>query len=510
MVNPRPSLAGFCRALAATAALGSWAVSAQAPLDIRIALVIGNSAYPGRAALLNPANDARAMGDTLRSLGFTVVQVLDGHKEQMAQAIARVNEGLRGKQGVGMLYYAGHGLQLDWRNYMVPVDARLAGTGDVALQTVDVNRVMDAFKDAGNRLNILVLDACRDNPFDNQLATKGLAPVDAPPGTFMAFATTAGNVADDGDASSGNGLYTEFLLQELKKPAARVEDVFKRVGLQVRQKSGGRQVPTTSTNLDEEFTFDRGFGSRTPEKESARLERYNAEKAAWDRIKASQSADDFFAFLQRYPNGFISEIAQFRADQLNKPLLVAQVARDSVAVLASGANRFSLGDAYTLIITDLTTRVSRREVQQVTFADNERVEINGGATVYDQMGGLLKDDSGDKDPPMLMVPADISLGKRWRSVFQNRYANYNARTFVDFRAGALTEVEIAGTRLKVHPVQMEGFATTGPGSVAIKGSLWIEPQTMRMVRYDRELRVMGRVVDATRIEVADYRPARRP
>ena len=506
-----PSLTLSLRGTALTALTVAglcFSARAQAPLDIRIALVIGNSAYAS-APLVNPQNDARAMGEALRGLGFTVIELRDGQKRQMTEAIARARALLQGQRGIGMLYYAGHGLQHEWRNYMVPVDATLKQASDVPDQTVDVNSVTDAFKAAGNRMNILVLDACRDNPFDNTFATKGLAPVDAPPGTFMAFATAAGNVAEDGDNTSGNGLYTTFLLQELKKPASRLEDVFKRVRLQVRQKSQGRQVPTESSNLDEEFSFDKGFSRGVQERESVRLALYNAEKAEWDRIKSSQSADDFFAFLQRYPNGFISEIAQFRADQLKAPQLKVQLGRDGIVTLASGASRFAAGDEYTLISTDLLTRISRRDLQTVTFADKVRVEINNGATVYDQMGGLLQDDSGVKDPAMLLVPAEIALGKKWRSTFQNRIGPFDAKTFVDLKVAALEEIDIEGTRLKAFQVQMEGYAVVSSYALSIKGSIWVEPLTMRMVRYDREVRAGGRLIDATRIEVTGYKPVRR-
>ena len=485
-----------------------FTAQAQAPLDIRIALVIGNSAYPG-SPLINPVNDSRAMGDALRRLGFTVVELENAQKLEMLQAVTKVRDALKGKQGVGMLYYAGHGVQLDWLNYLVPVNARVRKSDDVPGQTLGIDSVMEAFKEAGNRMNIVVLDACRDNPFDDKVATKGLAPIDAPPGTFMAFATSAGNVAEDGDAASGNGLYTQFLLQELKAPAARLEDVFKRVKLQVRQKSEGRQVPTDSSNLDEEFSFAGGFSKAARLSESARIERYQVEKAAWDRIKASQSADDFFAFLRLYPNGFISEIAQFRVDQLKTPLLVPQLARDGLATLASGKNRFSLGDEYTLITTDLITKIVRSEAQKVTFADNQRVEINNGVTVYDQMGGLIKDTSGVKDPAMLLVPADIALGKQWRSSFQNRISQFDARTYIDFKVVSLEDLGIAGTVQKVFKVDMSGFATINGFTASFKGTAWIEPQTMRLVRYDREVRYSGSLLDATRIEVTNYRPARR-
>ena len=258
--------------------LAAVAAGAQAPNDVRIALVIGNAAYPGDAALTNPANDARAMADTLRQLGFTVVELRDGKRAEMADAIARVRESLKGRQGVGMLYYAGHGLQLDWHNYMVPVDARLARASDLPAETIDVATVIDAFRGAGNRMNILVLDACRDNPFGSKSSGKGLAQLDAPPGTFLAYATAPGNVAEDGEAASGNGLYTQYLLQELRKPTTKIEDVFKRVRLHVRRASEGRQIPWESTSLEDDFYFNDGQKFTIKTEELDRLARQAREK----------------------------------------------------------------------------------------------------------------------------------------------------------------------------------------------------------------------------------------
>ncbi len=490
-------------------AIVSASVSAQAPVDERFALVIGNAAYPGGAALANPGNDATAMTATLKALGFRVLEVRDGKRKQIMESVAVMREQLQGKQGVGMLYYAGHGVQYDWRNFMIPVDAGLEDAADIPASTVDVGIVLEAFKVAGNRLNIVVLDACRDNPFDNKLATKGLAPMDAPPGTYMAFATTPGNLAADGDAQFANGLYTRFLLEELKKPLARVEDVFKRVRLQVRIHSAGRQIPSESSNLDEAFSFDTGFAKAEPENSNLRQQRYETERSDWNRIKASQHAVDFFDFLQRYPNGFISEMAQFRADQLQRPLLVAQHWRDGVSSLASGTNRFAEGDQYTLLTTDMLTGIVRREVQRVSFADNHRVEINGGATVYDQMGALVRDDSGIKDPPIMMVPADISLGKRWSATFVNRIAGYNARVNLDFKTLALEDLNIPGARIKTYKVSIAGFANLGGMNGHFTGTLWIEPTTMRLVRYDRMLRGGGRILDSSSQMVVDYHPVPR-
>jgi hypothetical protein len=235
----------------------SYSTNAEAPLDIRVALVIGNAAYKNVPALVNSTNDAKSMSTVLRKLGFTVVEVVDGSKDQMSKAIEQLQLQLKGRQAVGMLYYAGHGLQLDWRNFMVPVDAKLEEASDVPKQTIDIENVIDVLKKSGTRMNIIVLDACRDNPFAEKASGKGLAQLDAPPGTYLAFATSPGNVAEDGDVAEGNGLFTQFLLKELQRPA-RIEDVFKRVRLQVRQKSQGRQIPWDSSSLEDDFAFNDG------------------------------------------------------------------------------------------------------------------------------------------------------------------------------------------------------------------------------------------------------------
>ena len=282
------SLGASFRLGAVAAVLSVAPVAAQAPLDVRVALIIGNSAYPG-SPLANPANDARAMSEVLRGLGFQVVELRDGSKVQMTAAISRVSDSLKGKQGVGMLYYAGHGLQLDWRNYMVPVDASLKVAADVPRQTIDLSLVIDTFKSAGNRMNIVVLDACRDNPFPGSTASgKGLAQLDAPPGTFLAYATAPGNVAEDGDAKSGNGLYTQYLLQELKKPTARIEDVFKRVRLNVRKQSQGRQIPWESTSLEDDFYFNDGVKHTL---KPADLERMAAEVRQIEQQRLAREAE---------------------------------------------------------------------------------------------------------------------------------------------------------------------------------------------------------------------------
>jgi uncharacterized caspase-like protein len=401
--------------LAACLALGS--ATAQAPGDVRIALVIGNGAYAQPATLPNPVNDAKAMGDTLRGLGFEVIEVRDASRAQMLEAVAKVRTALRGKQGIGMLYYAGHGLQLDWRNYMVPVDAKLQSSADVPPQTVEVGAVIDSFKEAGNRMNILVLDACRDNPFPEAASAKGLAQLDAPPGTILAYATAPGNVAADGTGS--NGLYTQYLLQELVKPQSRIEDVFKRTRFAVRKASRGRQVPWESTSLEEDFMFNAGKVVAVPAPDNrAREQALAEERAAWTKVKDSAAVEDVFAFLARFPSGSYAEPALARLEKLQRAEVTAQPDRQG-RVQGSFDSRFREGDTYEFVMRDgLSGSVMQRGAIEVKLRGEDEYEgvltsgnVSGGRG--NRAGFVLADAGGTYDPPWVLIPAgEYQAGKK--------------------------------------------------------------------------------------------------
>ena len=475
----------------AIAALG-FSAQAQAPLDIRIALVIGNSAYP-HAPLVNPANDARAMGDTLRGLGFTVVELRDAQKTQMADAIAKVRESLNGKQGVGMLYYAGHGLQLDWRNYMVPVDAKLTKASEVAGQTIDINQVIEAFKGAGNRMNILVLDACRDNPFAGTASAKGLAQLDAPPGTFLAFATAPGNVADDGDAQSGNGLYTQFLLTELKKPVSKIEDVFKRVRLQVRQKSQGRQIPWESTSLEDDFFFNTGkvMAVAKPD-ERVREAAFNAEKSDWDKIKDTKNAADLYAFLLKYPNGSISELAQAQLERIDRAKTVAQPDREG-RVQASFDKRWQEGDRYEFIQKDgLTGVVSGTAVIETRLRGDDEVEgvvLSGNLSgaIATRAGFALKDGGGSYDPPWSVVPSgEFQLGKHM-SARSIRTARDGTKSWMEYESRIAAREKLKTAFGEIDTYRVDVFRTFQDGG-RLKMTFWYDPDWGYSVKLVTEFR----------------------
>ena len=475
--------------------LPAWARAAQgdAASAPRVALVIGNAAY-AMGRLANPTRDAQAMSGLLRSIGFQVVEARDASKAQMESALGQTRDLLQGQGGVGMLYYAGHGLQLDWRNYMLPVDARLAQAADVPAQGVDVQSVLASFKAAGNRMNILVLDACRDNPFPAQASAKGLAPLDAPPGTFFAYATAPGNVAEDGSAQDGNGLYTRFLLQELRRQDARIEDVFKRVRLQVRQASQGRQIPWESTSLEDDFVFATGQKVAPPAPDRREAD-FDAEKAEWDRIKDSTRPEDVYAFLQRYPSGRISELAQFRLDQLSRRAVQATPSAQAVQVLAGGVDRFRLGDAWEMERTDLLEGGSKtRHRFRVSALEGGRVLINGGDMIVDQMGGVLLNRYGAKDPALMVAPADLQVGKRWRSAFNNRRPNgQNSRNYYEHRVVALEELEVPAGRFKAFRIEANGEGVQPQQTVKLQNTVWMDPATMTLLRQDvrQEVRPMG-------------------
>ncbi len=505
------SLLKLCRLPALMGGLLTMAVAAQAPVDLRMALVIGNAEYPSNP-LVNPANDARAMGASLRSLGFTVVELRDAQKHQMVAAIAKMRDALKDKNGIGMLYYAGHGLQLDWRNYMLPVDAKPTQASEVVAQSVDVGSVIDAFKSAGNRMNIVVLDACRDNPFFGGAAAKGLAPMDATPGTFLAYATAPGNVAEDGDAAGGNGLYTRFLLQELTKPVARIEDVFKRVRLNVRQQSQGRQIPWESTSLEEDFYFNDGRIVQ-PEKptEAEQARAFSVEKQEWSRISDSKNVADFFAYLQKYPKGFLSEQAQFKLDQLQKAQLTVSADRHGVKQLPSGSRRFHMGDEMVWEITDGFTKERRRYPVKVTYADDDRVEMNGGEILADQMGGVKKNRSGMKmDPPLSLAPADIALGKTWRMAGTSEWPNgRRGENFADLKVVALEEIAALGRMVQTYKVRQTGYIQYPQFAVFADMTYWIDPSTMRVIRNDRMVRSGGKIVEYESSVMLEARSAAR-
>ncbi|MBN2141182.1 MAG: caspase family protein [Desulfovibrionaceae bacterium] len=222
----------------------------------RVALVIGNGAYP-QAPLKNPVHDAKDMAAALQKLGFEVILRQDVGQRPMEDAISRFWSKLK-RGGTGLFYFAGHGIQVEGRNYLVPVDADLESESDVRFECVDAGRVLGKMEDAGNELNIVILDACRNNPFARSFrsAGRGLAKMDAPTGSLIAYATAPGAIAADGEGR--NGVYTKHLLRNIAVPGLAVSDVFMRVRMGVVEETGKKQVPWEASSLTGYFYFAGG------------------------------------------------------------------------------------------------------------------------------------------------------------------------------------------------------------------------------------------------------------
>ncbi len=231
--------------------------------NARVALVIGNSQY-GTAPLRNPVNDARAMASALSGLGFQVMERYNVNQTGMKQAIREFGQQLS-QGGVGLFYYAGHGIQLQNQNFLVPVDAVIQKELDIETEGVDLKRIYNEMESANNGLNIVILDACRDNPYARSFRSmsRGLAQTRAPQGVFIAYATEPGSVAADGEGE--HGLYTQELLAAMQQPGLKIEEVFKDVRRAVMKKSQNQQTPWESSSLTGDFYFKAGDRPQQPQ-----------------------------------------------------------------------------------------------------------------------------------------------------------------------------------------------------------------------------------------------------
>ena len=259
--------------IAAGILLGSHAALAEN----RVALVIGQSNYRSVVALPNPANDAKAMSRLLSDAGFEVLSAADLSQNEMRERVSdfAAKVAAKGPDTVALVFYAGHGLQIDGENFLVPVDIDPKREADIPLQAVRLNDILNTLTSVPSRMRILLLDACRNNPFPaiNQSAGHGLAIVDAKtgaPGTFLSFSTSPGAEAEDGNGADSP--YTTALLSVAKEPNLPIEEAMKRVRVEVSQATEGRQIPWESSSLLTRFSFidsGTGQGAATPKPPAA-------------------------------------------------------------------------------------------------------------------------------------------------------------------------------------------------------------------------------------------------
>jgi uncharacterized caspase-like protein len=456
----------------------------------RIALVVGNSRYKD-VPLRNPAKDARAIGDALKATGFTVTVKLNASRAEMTATIEAYAKELASKKCVGLFYYAGHGVQLAWRNYMLPVDAEIDTIDDVQTKAVEVSSLIEGLTRAGNPLNVVILDACRDNPFGTTKPPqqKGLSQMDAPANTFLAYATAPGSVASDGDRA--NGLYTEHLLRELKVPEAKVEDVFKRVRLNVRRASSGAQIPWESTSLEEDFWF-------IPPKEVKRLSdadrerRFDEELKFWESVKGSKEARPLEDYLRRYPNGQYTELAQRELDAV----LAAEGER-RVQVLAPAGNPFSqgfaradtdfkVGDFYSYRLLDLVTGTVKRTVRgAITSITDQEVIFGNGVFVLDRMGNTRRSDDGFRFTDNQNMPLEFHVGKKWTTVFRTFPPgvpeHIRVMSTVEYKITGRERVDVPAGSFDCFRIEGRGRSVSPRGRTELRFTAWYAPERCRRV-----------------------------
>ena len=463
--------------------------------DQRVALVIGNAAYKD-APLINPVNDARAITQALQESGFNVITRENTDQRAMLSALREFGERLRAG-GTGLFYYAGHGMQIKGRNYLIPVGANIEREDEVAYNAVDAQAVLDKMEAAGNVANIMILDACRNNPFTRNArsAQAGLAQMDAPVGTLVAYATSPGAVASDG--SGIHGLYTQHLLAAIRQPSSKVEDVFKQVRANVRRDSLGKQVPWEATSLEGDFYFRGGPSAGSGGGGSL-------EAALWDAVKGSKLTLEIQVYLNRYPAGQFSSQARARLTQLQAAaeiaLAVPVLGPSSAPPLvingrASTQVRYTEGDSWTFTTTDLLTQKQSRSTHKVSSvtADGDGI-MNDGALIYTSAATIKYLRNSDRErfysDNYSLIPTQLHPGFKENVRYEivtkfkdGREARYRAEGSME-AVGREKIVTPAGEFLAWRIHRLVNASTQAGEQVKRDDTFWFVPEIKRVVAQD--------------------------
>lgn len=366
------------------------------------ALLFGNSTY-SIGPLVNPGNDAQELGNSLRAIGFDTSIKLNQDADGMKNAIREFAEKLKGNDGIGFFFFAGHGVQVNGENYLLPVGFHFRNEQEVEKHAVPANMVLRYMEDAKNRVNLVVLDACRNNPFikTRTLKVRGLAPMDAPSGSLVAFSTAPGTEASDG--SGRNGLYTKHLMTNLKVPGLTIEQVFKRTREGVENESekemGRKQSPREESSLKGADIYfvpppSGGAGGATPEQ---------YELAYWNAIANSTNPADFESYLSQYPKGKFADLARNKL----KDAQIVQAGRSDSRTIVENRPQ------------------SQSQSQAQGYAPQPTVVATAKpGRVYGSPGSFSFDDDGDgamKAAEFISISCrDIIKGKRLRLALEDK------------------------------------------------------------------------------------------
>ena len=301
-------------------------ISGNALAEKRVALVIGNNDYTTLPDLNNAEQDATDMAAKLRQLGFEVILKINASEREMTRA-KRAFEGKLSSSQVGLVFYAGHGIQADGKNYLIPSDAQIEFEDDLEAEGIEAKAFLDAMDRAGTGINILILDACRDNPLPtrSRSAARGLAVVGIPKnarGTAVLYSAGEGQTAQDGPRG-GNGVFTGEFLKVMDIPGLTLEQVFKRVARGVGEQTNGKQRPWSLTSLQGDFYFKDGKDAATKTltgtlPAGGGVNDKALDLAFWNAIKDSTDAADFGAYLRQYPSGSFVELARVKSKRYGK------------------------------------------------------------------------------------------------------------------------------------------------------------------------------------------------
>lgn len=502
-------------------------VTAGHAAERRVALVIGNSAYK-QAPLVNPGNDARAMAQVLRESGFTVTELRNLNQAGMRRAIREFGDEIT-KGGVGLFFYAGHGMQIRGRNFLVPVGSDIEREDEVEDQAVDARLVLEKMASAKNPLNIVILDACRNNPFISSFRSTivGLAAMDAPAGTLVAFSTAPGQVAADG--TGDNGLYTKHLVSYMREPGLKVEDVFKRVRSAVRQESGGRQTPWENTSLEADFYFKgldpRVIAEEKREREQAQkeaidkavqdalkrsgqqaardrvgIEREIAERVATERAVAEKAASDRIAAMEKALQVALNRPAAPTAAP--EPARVALSAPRSAKISGGGAMVPKAGDNWVYKLTDRDYGVvrERKYTFRVESVTDSSIQVRTGSKNWFRFTrdwnptANVPGDGIERrfEPPVPVYSFPLEPGKTWQGKYRNTRGD--GKVFDNDRSVTVEgweEVTVpAGTfkALKVSSLtyyrRVDAGGSGGGSSGRIVFNYWYAPEVGRPVRIE--------------------------
>jgi hypothetical protein len=371
----------FAISLALTLSNRAWA-------EKRIALVIGNGAYPNIGELANPSNDARLMADTLRQLGFEVIEKVNVSQKPMKKAIKAFGNRLNraGKDAIGLFYYAGHGVQVNGENYLIPVNVEIIDEADVDIEAVGMRAILQNMEYAGNDMNIIVMDACRNNPFKRgfRSASRGLARMDASKGTLIAYATAPGDVALDGKGE--NSPYTEALTANMLKPGVTVERMFKDVRNAVVEKTKSAQIPWESSSLTggDFFFHPAEVIAATPSSTEATNKDF--ELLFWQSVLNSNSPADYEAYLSQYPNGVFASLAKVKIARL-----ILSVENSSIEEPREAESTASLSDQSAITADGSNIDISGSYVSELTGKkDNLDATGKNQTVIIEQNGNKVK------------------------------------------------------------------------------------------------------------------------